>query len=226
MKTRMKWLALFWVVGAFLLALSGVWVREAAAVPVSAMNGLDGWTGSYLADSITPNTPTSITVSSASLYTQGINSGIFLTSISNDISFDATGSLQFDLSLSILPTPDDRGSSYDQTVRDFLNFSFLGSDGSFAFLDSWNTSTLPGVSGTLNFGTITYDISTLRGSSGSLYFDLNDQDDGLYTKAVISKLAFVPAQVAPVPEPSTIVLLAAGVCALGIRMRTRKPETP
>jgi len=195
--------------------------RDACAVPVSGLNGLDGWTSSYMDTSYTvlddtatnESTPTTISSTTASMFTQGINSGIFLTSISSEINFDLTGTLQFNLSFTT--SPDAMGSSYPQTVSDFMTFSFFDTTlNATSELASRNT-------GDFTSGTITCDISSLFGNSGFLYFDLNDMDDGFVTNAVIETVAFAPSQVAPVPEPSTILLLAGGFAAFAIRMRRR-----
>lgn len=216
--------ACFFVVNALLWG-----AIQAEAVPVSTLNGLSGWTGSYtdtdynLLDDTAANVShhTSVSSSSATLFTQGINSGVFMSTIATDVDFDMRGTIRFDLSMSLADTLDGRASTYDQTIRDFLSFSFFGTDSSFSQLDSHNTFTLGSAPGTIDFGTIMCDVSSLYGSSGSLYFDLLDMDDGFYSSATISNLAFVPEQVAPVPEPSTVVLLAVGLGFIGIRLRRR-----
>lgn len=188
---------------------------QAAFISPDDWSDLSTWTPSYNADSSITDVyyPTSLSPASAILSTQGINSGILMTSIEKSVTFLEKGSIQFDLDFRTSET-DAKGSDFSQSVSDFLVFSFISPGYDPFELFRGNPT---------NFSPIaTCDISDLIGMSGTLYFDLLDQDNATYTDTVISNLAFTPAQSSPVPEPSTLTLLLGGAAIFGVNAVARR----
>lgn len=61
-------------------------------------------------------------------------------------------------------------------------------------------------------------IDSLAGRRGTLFFELNDEPDGFFTQVSIDNV-----QMNPIPEPTTLLLLSAGLaCLAGMRVRHEK----
>src|SRR5205814_1916690 len=91
---------------------------------------------------------------------------------------------------------------------DFVQASYVdATDGQFdrLFVDL-------NVNGVLRFTT---PITTLAGRSGTLFFDLSDQDDGFFSTARIDNVV-IDVRITAVPEPGTWLLVESGL--LGLRV--------
>ncbi|MBN1906149.1 MAG: PEP-CTERM sorting domain-containing protein [Deltaproteobacteria bacterium] len=101
---------------------------------------------------------------------------------------------------------DDASSSYD---RFFIGVDTAGFyDDTFVDLPTGTINNLED-----NWYRYTTTINDLAGSTGTLYFDLNDQNDGWYSRARVDNVV-ISTSAAPVPEPATMLLLASGLAGL------------
>lgn len=101
---------------------------------------------------------------------------------------------------------------------DYLKYAmFMGYDKDGPY-NADNTNFVPGaVSGWYHFS---QDITALAGGRGTLYFDLYDRGDQYVSVAKLDNVQ-VDWAAAPVPEPSSMVLLLAGTCGLVCLRRWR-----
>jgi hypothetical protein len=189
-------------------------------------NGLDGWTTDYLDlqyNSVppTPGLETSVNgAGQAVLQTQGIGSGIGVVTLYQSFTFPVLAStLSFDIGFQRLGT--DTGG-VPETIPDFLWVYYLDNDQNMAaksfvgadvngFYDPNDSSIALALmdlgNGLFRFST---GVQDLAGRSGTLYFDLYDQDDGFYSAARADNVTISTA----VPEPGTWLFLVFGLAGL------------
>ncbi|AUB81404.1 hypothetical protein [Candidatus Thiodictyon syntrophicum] len=165
----------------------------------------------------------------ADLQTPGFASGVVMVTLYQAIAIGPTATtLTFDLGLA--PGTGDAGGS-GTGVPDFLQVSYVDDldsayDHRFVAVDIngfYNPNTfvpliLPDLgNGLSRFAT---GIADLAGRTGTLYFDLNELDDGLYSTALIDN---VRIDAAAAPAPGTWMLLAFGLAGAGAsRARNRQ----
>ncbi|OGW35847.1 MAG: hypothetical protein A2X58_11165 [Nitrospirae bacterium GWC2_56_14] len=195
-----------------LLAILLFTFSNASATPI--MNGnfsddLNGWTEEYDLGYTPPASvpyPAIVDAGKAVLSTQGYDTGIWLSSLYQELSGFEPGTIQF--SLGIKQIEDSSGpSDGDLYIDDYLNVSFGAAFASFNIGNDFSTP--------FSF--------TVTGDPGTLYFDLYDQDDGKITSFLIDDVTFSPFTT-PVPEPSTFALFAFALGALGVRVRASRSK--
>jgi len=184
----------------------------------------EGWESSE--DSTTPSNLVAISSGQASLTTGG-DGGPALISLYQRLKIPADAFLlEFDVAFSSTGT-DNSGDS-GHTFFDFFQVSYLdGSDDSldtyFVDIDAMGPYdpktffSLPFSLNSMDWYNFSFDISNLRGHTGTLYFDLWDGYDGIISQVLIDNVA-----ITPVPEPATMMLFACGLAGLIGFSRRRK----
>jgi hypothetical protein len=186
-------------------------------------HNLSGWT----ADEDGSNTTSNVVINSnnqAVLSTAGFLTGPYLvslwqsfvvpdlaTTLSFDINFSNT-SIDFVLDSTSGSFPDFFQASYVDDSDGYDAF-FMGVDKNGFYDEDFNPLLTPSPLVALenNWFRYTTSITNLVGRSGTLYFDLLDMDEDCYSTAKIDNVTITSA---PVPEPSTLLLMGCGFVGL------------
>lgn len=207
-------------------------------------DGLNGWTTYQLNESdFNPDDPFASFPARSTNLINDVNGQAEMAIIDGDDAFvvslsqwlqveDTAETIRFEFKMTTSENPPDPDYF---TWYDFLSVGYQDDDPSGAFDAEWvyldpigaydsnyNDMTLASLDdGWLRFET---DISGLRGRTGTIYFDLVDNWDGLDATALIDNVSITTAP-APVPEPATILLLGIGLTGVTTVARRKKHKS-
>ncbi len=202
---------------------------SSCAAPVNGdfSSGLTSWTTADLINSCFISPSQSVTADSgyALLETSGYGSGVKMVSLAQSFSFPVSSrSLFFDIGF-WTQNDSDAGGNGSETFPDFFQVSWLDEDsgqsrrllsldrdGLWLSLDTMSVASLAD-----GWFRIAVNAEELSGRSGSLYFDLSDQDDNRLSKAGVDNV-----RVQVVPLPATLFLLCPGLSVIFLWIRKRK----
>jgi len=191
----------------------------------NGLDGLAGWTTADTDSSYSETVPSaSVSVVGtdqvAQLDTQGIASDILMVSLYQGITVPGNAAtLSFDIGFAQLGS-DSGGTSF---LPDFFQVSYVD-DTSSTFDRYFVAVDINGFYDPTTFDPVTLtdlgnglfhsstSIPDLAGRSGTLYFDLNDFQDGYYSRGLVDN---VRIDLAAAPEPGTLLLLVPGLMAAG-----------
>jgi hypothetical protein len=190
--------------------------------------GLAGWTTADTDASLVEGSPSASVAAVggvAELDTQGFDSGIIRVSVNQPVLFDPTAvMLSFDLGFRQGLADSGTGNGFpDYLEAQYLDASDPAYDRRFIAVDvngfydpdTLLDQSLPDLgNGLFRFAA---PIADLAGRSGTLYFDLNEQDDLFHAQGRVDNVSIGLAQV---PEPGTWLLMGLGLAAAA---RPRRP---
>jgi hypothetical protein len=152
----------------------------------------------------------------------------YITSIYLSRTFTGVSAISFEVNFVNGLSREISPSALEFTNANFLQVSFLADSGDqidFLGYDkngAYNPATLDSMGA---YGSpYIMNIANLGGIDGTLYFILQDMGDQYFDSATVTNVNVTENQAAPVPEPSTLLLLGVGLAALCF-MRSRKRET-
>ena len=195
--------------------------------------GLDGWSFQENFSDVGSSASISPENGQAKLTTAGIDSGIYLITLFQEIAIPSLATtLSFDVKFESANT--DIAPILNSFV-DFFQISYLDDDPSSGYdyygpsvdtsgaydPNSFQGLPISPVNGWYHFA---IDIASLSGRTGALNFDLWDGDDGYYSTAWIDNVTIDGGQPSPVPEPGTLLLLGCGMAALGFLGKNRSSK--
>lgn len=213
-----------------LTALLLAWVAPLQAVDLvngDFSAGLAGWTTADTDLSLfeaSPSASVAAVGGAAELDTQGFGSGIIRVSLNRPVLFDPRAvMLSFDLGFQRGLADSGTGNGFpDYLEAQYLDAGDPAYDRRFIAVDLngfYDPDTLLGQSlpdlgnGLFRFSA---QIGDLAGRSGTLYFDLNEQDDLFHAQGRVDNVSI---GLALVPEPGTWLLMGLGLAAAARRRR-------
>jgi len=206
-----------------LIALLLAFITTSSATTINS-GAFNGWDASYNFDPSTNPIDTGISINNnvATLQIQPYDTNISSISLSNH--FTGVTALSFDVNfingLLRYVSPDTQGY-----IPNFLQASFFSDSGVQTDLLGYDKNGAYDPNTLINIGnygqTFSMNLTNLGRIDGTLIFILQDMGDEYYSQGIISNVNVTESQAAPVPEPSTMLLLGGGLVAV-LLFRSRK----
>lgn len=202
-------------IAAFILLIAGSGVAQAMPFQNGDFSsGLDGWTNAGAGDAIVESGAAVLSTLPgdnadpfSAILVQG-DDGNFGFATAFQLPSD-TLSLEFDVRSTTSPDPAEAGGSLFTDALNVVVYDALG----------FGPTDLVFVSGTdfvptIDWQTVSLDVSSLSGRDAALSFELFDESDGADTRFFLDNIGFIPRVVGTVPVPSSLFLMTFGLLVL------------